>query len=197
MIAPATWQTRRMADVDELARQTTTLVTGLARKGMGLATGVAVVALVIGGLSYLTGLAGLDGSARSLWSVLGLVMLVVVVGAPLLARWRLSAVSKQASSLVGDIRTLISRDATAQRVVIDTVAVEDRQPTSLRELRPAVYDSRQFSRLRTVTGKANDLRELPSALHALTTFPAMLGVALLGALVFGLLGFLFLLAWIF
>jgi len=186
-----------MADVDQLARQTTTLVTGLARKGVALATGVAVVAFVVGGLSYLTGLAGLDGSARSLWSVLGLVMLVVVVGAPLLARWRLSSVIKQASALVGDLRTLLSRDAAAQRVVIDTVTVEERQPAAARELRPVIYDSRQFSRLRTATGKANDLRELPSALTAVTTFPALLGIALLGVLVFGGLGFLFLLAWIF
>jgi hypothetical protein len=173
------------------------LVTGIARKGMGLATGVAVVALLVGGLSYLTGLAGLDGSARSLWSVLGLVMLVVVVGAPLLARWRLSSVSKRATALAGDIRTLISRDAAAHRVVIDTVTVEDRQPTSGRELRPVIDDSRQFHRLRTATVKANDLRELPSALTAVTTFPALLGIALLGVVVFGVLGFLFLLAWIF
>jgi hypothetical protein len=186
-----------MADVDLLARQTTALVTGLARKGMGLATGVAVVALVIGGLSYLTGLAGLDGGARSVWSVIGFVMLVVAVGAPLLARWRLSAVSKQAGSLVSDVRTLISRDAAAQRVVIDTVTVEDRQPTSAREIRPAIYDSRQFHHLRAVTVKANDLRQLPGALTALTTFPALLGIALLGVVVFGLLGFVFLLAWIF
>ena len=67
-----TGQTRPMADVDELARRTTTLIAGLARKGMSLATGVVVVVLVIGGLSYLTGLAALEGSARSAWTVVGL-----------------------------------------------------------------------------------------------------------------------------
>ena len=69
------------------------MVITLARKGMSLATGVALVVLFIGGLSYLTGLAGLDGSARTVWTVLGLGMLVVAVGAPLLARWRLASVS--------------------------------------------------------------------------------------------------------
>lgn len=188
-----------MADVDELTRRTTTLVTGLATKAMRLAAGVAVVVLIVGGLSYLTGLAGLEGSARSLWTVLGLIMLVVAVGAPLLAWWRLAAVSKKASALAGDIRTLITRDAEARRVVIDTVAVDvdEPQPADGRELRPAVYDSRQFHRLRTVTVKASDLRELPGAIRAVTTFPWLLALALLGILVFGLLGFLFLLAWIF
>ena len=93
--APGGCETRPMADVDELSRRATTLVTALARKGMSLATGVAVIVLIIGGLSYLTGLAGLTGSARALWTVLGLGMLVVAVGAPLLARWRLSSVIRR------------------------------------------------------------------------------------------------------
>ena len=161
---------------------------------MSLATGVALVVLFIGGLSYLTGLAGLDGSARKLWTVLGLGMLVVAVGAPLLARWRLSSVIRRTTDLVGDMRTLITRDADAQRVVIETVAVEESQPAAVRDLRPVVYDSRQFDRLRTVTFRAADLRELPAALRAVTTFPWLLGIALLGIVVFGVLGFLFFVA---
>jgi hypothetical protein len=186
-----------MATVDELARQTTTLVTTLARKGVRLATGVAVVVLVVGGLAYLTGLAGLSGSARSLWAVIGLVMLVVAVGAPLLARWRLASIGTHAGDLMGDLRTLIARDVDAERVVIETVAVDEPTPSAGRDLRPVVYDSRQFDRLRTVSVKADDLRELPSAMRAVTTLPLLLGIALLGVVVFGTLGFLFLLAWIF
>ena len=185
-----------MADVDELANRTTALVTSLARKGMALAIGVALVVGVVGGLSYLTGLAGLDGSARSLWTVLGLVMLVVAVGAPLLAWWRLATISRRAGDLVGEVRTLITRDAAAQRVVIETVAVDERDPTTVRDLRPVVYDSRQFHRLRQVTVGAGDLAQLTSALRTVTTFPGLLGLALLGVVVFGLLGFVFLIAWI-
>jgi hypothetical protein len=185
-----------MADVDELSRRTAMLVTTLARKAMRLATGVALVVLFIGGLSYFTGLAGLDGSARELWTVLGLGMLVVAVGAPLLARWRLSSVLRRTTDLVGDLRTLLTRDPDAQRVVIETVAVEEAHPAAVRDPRPAVYDSRQFERLRTVTFRAADLRQLPGALRAVTTFPALLGIALLGVVVFGVLGFLFFVAWV-
>ena len=113
-----------MADIDELARRTTAMVMSLARRAMGLATGVALVSLVIGGLSYLTGLAALDGSARSAWTLVGAVMLVVAVGAPLLARFRLSSISKDATELVLELGTLISGNADAQRVVIETVAVD-------------------------------------------------------------------------
>ena len=191
-----TGQTRPMADVDDLARRTTTLIAGLARKGLSLATGVVVVVLVICGLSYLTGLAALEGSARSAWAIVGLAMLVVAVGAPLLARWRLGAVTKRTSELMSEIRSLITRDADAQRVVIETVAYEEAQPQDVRDLRPVVYDSRQFNRLRQVTVKAGDVGRLPVVLRSLVTLPYLLGIALLGIVVFGLLGFLFTIAWI-
>ena len=59
-----------------------------------------------------------------------------------------------------------------------------------------LYDSRQFGRLRTVTVRADDLKELPAAMRAVTTFPLLLAVALLGVVVFGILGFVFSVAWI-
>jgi hypothetical protein len=185
-----------MADVDELARRTTTLVAELARKGMAIATGVAVVTLIVGGLSYLTGLAGLEGSAHSAWTLVGAVMLIAAVGAPLLARWRLARVRRHVTELVGEVRSLITRDPEAQQVVIETVAYDDRTEP-VRDLRPVVYDSRQFQRLRTVSVKASDLRELPGALAAVSTFPGLLLWAVLGTVVFGVLGFFFLIAWIF
>lgn len=184
-----------MADVDELARRTTAMVTNLARRGMVLATGVALVVFLVGGLSYLTGLAGLDGSARSAWTLIGAVMLVVAVGAPLLARWRLSRVSKDAAELVTDLGKLISGNADAQRVVIETVAVDQPDAAGATAV-PAIIETRQFSRLRQTTLTATDLGALPGALHAVTTFPFLLLVAIVLMLVFGVLGFLFLVAWI-
>ena len=59
-----------------------------------------------------------------------------------------------------------------------------------------VYDSRQFNRLRQVTVKAGDVGRLPVVLRSLVTLPYLLGIALLGIVVFGLLGFLFTIAWI-
>jgi hypothetical protein len=183
-----------MADVEALARQMTALVTNVARRVMVITLGVALVTFIIGGLSYLTGLAGLEGSARSAWALIGGIMLVVAVGAPLLAWWRLSAVSKHASALVSEVGRLISRDPAAERVVIDTVTV---QPTPADGTRvPAIIETRQFSRLRQTTLTASDLRELPGALRAITTFPWLLLIAIVLMLVFGVLGFLFLIAWL-
>ncbi|MET0460796.1 MAG: hypothetical protein ABW195_16210 [Ilumatobacteraceae bacterium] len=183
-----------MADIDDLARRTTAMVMSLARRAMGLATGIALVSLVIGGLSYLTGLAALDGSARSAWTLVGAVMLAFAVGAPLLARFRLSSISKDATELVLELGTLISGNPEAQRVVIETVAVDEPDASGATTM-PAIIETRQFSRLNQAASTTLGLRTLPGALRALTTFPILLGISIVLTLVFAVLGFLFLVAW--
>lgn len=170
------------------------MVTNLARRAMRLATGVALVTLVVGGLSFLTGLAALDGSARSAWLLVGAAMLVIGVGAPLLARWRLSSVTKNATELVKEVGTLMTRSPDAQRVVIETVTVDQPDAAGTTNV-PALIETRQFSRLRQTALRADDLRSLPGALRAVTTFPILLLWSVVLMLVFGVLGFLFLIAW--
>jgi hypothetical protein len=184
-----------MADVDRLARQLTAMVTNLARRGMMLAGAMALVVFIVGGLSYLTGIAGLDGSASQAWKVIGAAMLIVAVGAPLLAWWRLSRVSKHAAALVTEVGRLITNDANAERVVIETVTVDQPDATGATTV-PALIETRQFSRLRQASLTATDLRNLPGALHAVVSFPWLLLTALVLMLVFGVLGFLFLIAWL-
>ena len=184
-----------MAEIDELARRAAAMVTNLAARAMTVATGVALIALLIGGLSYLTGLAALDGSVLSAWILIGAAMLVVAVGAPLLARWRLRRVTKDATQLVREVGLLITRSPDAERVVIETVAV-DHPDAAGNTTVPAIVETRQFTRLRQTALSAGDLGTLPSALHAVTTFPLLLLWSVVLMLVFGVLGFLFLVAWV-
>ena len=188
------WHTRSMADVDHLARQTVAMVTNLARRGMMLAGGIAVITLIVGGLSYLTGLAALEGSAAQAWSIIGGAMLIVAVGAPLLAWWRLSRVTKNATGLVGEVGRLISDDPGAQRVVIETVSLDRPDATGATTM-PAIVETRQFGRLRQATVAA-DLGNLSGALRAVISFPWLLFIALVLVLVFAVLGFLFVIAWL-
>lgn len=183
-----------MADVDQLAQLTVAMVTNLARRGMMLAGGVALITLLVGGLSYLTGLAALEGSAAEAWTIIGGAMLIVAVGAPLLAWWRLSRVSKDVTGLVSEVGRLITNDPSAQRVVIDTVTV-DRPDASGATTMPAIVETRQFGRLHQATIAA-DLGNLSGALRAVISFPWLLLIALVLMLVFAVLGFLFVIAWI-
>jgi hypothetical protein len=181
-----------MAAIDDLAGQAVAAVEYVARRGAALAIGVALIALLICGSSFLTGLAAMDGSVETAWIVLGGTLLVIAVGAPLLAWWRLARVRRHANALVGEVRRLASRSPEAEQIVIETVAVD---PEAGSPATPAVIgQSAQFTRLRTIAIDAGDLRELPGALRAVTLFPALLGIALLLCLVFAILGFLFLVA---
>ena len=126
------------------------MMTNLARRGMVLAGRRRPVTFLVGGLSYLTGLAALEGSAGRAWTIIGGAMLIVAVGAPLLAWWRLSRVSKDATGLVGEVGRLISNDADAERVVIETVTVDRPDATGATTM-PAIVETRQFGRLRQAT----------------------------------------------
>ncbi len=181
-----------MASIDDLAGRAVAVVELLARRGAALAIGVTLIALLIGGSSFLTGLAAMDGSVETAWIVIGGTLLVIAVGAPLLAWWRLSRVRRHATALVGEVQRLASRSPEAERVVIETVAVD---PDAAGTISPAVVgQTAQFTRLRTIAIDAGDLRQLPGALRAVTTYPWLLAIALLLCLVFAILGFLFLVA---
>ena len=60
---------------------------------------------------------------------------------------------------------------------------------------PAIVETRQFGRLHQATIAAN-LTNLTGALRAVISFPWLLLIALVLMLVFAVLGFLFLIAWI-
>lgn len=183
-----------MADADVLARRAVGVVTGLARRGSFLAVRVAFAVAIVAIVAYALGLAGLEGSTRRAWVVIGGALVVVAVGAPLLAAWRLRRVGTHAEQLVADVRTLLTSNAEAERIVIETVEVEDRRATTT----PAVVgQTPQFTQLRRVALTTANLRELPGTLQAVGSFPALLALAVLLTLVFVVLGFVFLLALVF
>jgi hypothetical protein len=181
-----------MAGIDDLARRAVNAVTVLARRGAMLALGVALVTGVVAVSSFATGLAALSGDVETAWMVLGGALVIVAVGAPLLAWWRLTRVRQHAVELVDEARTLLSKGAAAERVVIETVEVTD--DGRARTAPAVVGQTVQFTRLRDIALSAN-LRRLPVALYAVTSFPALLAIAVVLMLVFGILGFLFLVAW--
>lgn len=182
-----------MADFDDVARGLTDLVTRVARSGARWATRVAVVVGVAALIMYLLGLQALDGPVGRIWPWLGALIGLAATGAPLLARWRLTSVGKDATELVGEVRSLMSGNADARRVVVDTVETGDRvstEPTTtLRRV-----EVREFRDLRRLVGTAGDLRRLPQALAAVATFPGLLAIGLLATLAFAFVSLIFLLA---
>jgi hypothetical protein len=187
-----------MSDVNALARRAVDVAIRFARRAGRVAVGTALFVAVVALSTYLIGLAALSGSARSAWVLIGGALVIVAVGAPLLAWWRLFRVRRHANELVDDVRRLITGNPEAERVVIDTVEAQPSptaSPSGRQEL--MVAGTQQFYRLRTISVGTANLRQLPGAMLALTSFPALLAVALLLTLVFAVLGFVFLLVWLF
>ena len=188
-----------MAEVDELARRAVDVALRFARRAGRLAVVTALFIAFVGLMTFAIGRAALDGGADSTWTVIGAVLVVVAVGAPLLAWWRLATVRRYASELVDDVRRLITGDAEARRIVVDTV--EAGAPSSAPAPGTAqtrmLVTSQSFSRLRTVSISTGDLRRLPGAVTAVTSFPGLLALGRLLSLVLSVLGFVFLLVWIF
>jgi len=189
-----------MADLDALARSAVGTVTELARRASSLAVGFALFVGAVALVTYVLGLAALEGSTRSAWVVIGAALVVIAVGAPLLAAWRMRRIRAHAGALVTDVRTLLANNAEAEQVVIETVEVQPSPPGPARRpgTTPAVVgQTAQFTRLRRMAGSADNLRALPGTMRAITTFPALLAVAALLMLVMLVLGLVFLLAWVF
>jgi hypothetical protein len=187
-----------MTDVNALARRAVDVALTFARRAGRLAVGTAMFVSVVALSTYLVGLAALSGSARSAWVLIGGALVIVAIGAPLLAWWRLLRVRRHANDLVDDVRRLIAGNPEAERVVIDTVEAQPSpagSPSGRQDL--MVVGTQQFYRLRTISVGTSNLRQLPAAMYALTSFPVLLAIALMMTLVFAALGFVFLLIWLF
>jgi hypothetical protein len=188
-----------VAELDDLARRAVDVALRFARRAGRLAVVTGLFIAFVGLVTYAIGRAALDGGADSAWTIIGAVLVIVAVGAPLLAWWRLATVRRYAGELADDVRRLIAGDAEAKRIVIDTV--EAGEPSSLPPPGTAqtrmLVTSQSFSRLRTVSISTGGLRRLPGAVNAVTSFPGLLALGLLLSLVLSVLGFVFLLVWIF
>lgn len=186
-------------DLDWLVRRAIDAVGRLARRGSIVTTGVALVALCISGLTYFVGLQAFDGSQRSVWMVIGAVMVIVAVGAPLLASYRLRSIPRHATALTGELRSLIGKDDEARRIVIDTVAHDDEQSGDDAVTRPrkVIVRGGQYNTLRQRAVHVGDVPSVVAVTRDLASLPALVAIGLAVTAAAGILGFFFTLIWIF
>lgn len=182
-------------DVDRLVDAALGALSNLARRGSTLTTGVALLALLVVGLAYAIGIAALDGSAQSAWVVLGGVLLITAVGAPLLASLRLRAIPRSTTKLATELRGLLGQSDAARQVVIDTVAHDEPQADG-RPLPAIVYQSQHYTTLRTLAGTSGDFKDLAVVFHRVATLPGLVAIGLLLTALGALCGFVLFLVWV-
>jgi hypothetical protein len=198
-----------MSDIDALVDRAVSAVSTLARRGSTLTTGVAIVAAVVLGTTYLVGLAAFGGTTRTMWAIVGAVLVIVAVGAPLVASFRLRAIPRKANRLVDELRTLINRDESARRIVIDTVEAEPGAPFTMNarggfaaggfggtRTPEVVIQFQRFSQLRSFA-TSDDVKNLASVAKTVGSLPALVSAGILLTGLGAFLGFIFTLIWIF
>ncbi len=184
-------------DLDRLVSRAVHAVGNLARRGSMLTTGVGLIAFVITGAAYLVGLGAFDGGVRSVWVVLGAVLLFTAAGAPLMASYRLRAIPRHADELISELRMLIGRNDEARRVVIDTVAVDEEPATADTHAPVLLVQGGQFNTLNRIAVDAGDVPHLVRATRDLASLPSLLAIGLALTGFAAVLGFIFTLIWLF
>lgn len=188
-----------MAEIDELVRRTVASVSMIADRATGFSTKllVGVVAVCVGG--FLLGVAALSNGIQAVWIVLGIVFGSIAIGCAGVARWRVGAVRRHIPELADEVRTMIGEGAPETQTVIDTfvVDVDGETPDAVDSPSSgsAIVMSRQMGGFSSAVGP--DLARWPRlmlAVRALTTFPFLMLAAIGISLVFGFLGFIFMIA---
>jgi hypothetical protein len=177
-----------MANLDQIARRVAELVLVPVARIRRYTTVLLLVAAVIGIGSYLLGIAALDGSARTVWIVLGAIFGWLSIGRLAQQRWRVEQLYRNMSYLVDEVRELLDRelstDPTVQQVIIE--AEDDDEA--------AVIWTRQLMRYQGDTGQLPiGLRWIPLAFSTARRLPfVMLGSVFITG-VFAMFAMIFLL----
>ena len=175
-----------------LAERATAVVTRYVRLGALVAAGVAVVGLGVAGGALLVGRSALDGSAETVWTVVGVLLVAAAVVPPLLAAVRLRSISRDTTQLVSDFRSLLDAGGEASTVVIETTEASTGN-------RQAVVTTAMptMGRLRMQADQVGTTQRLSDVLAALMSLPLLLAMSVVAMLFSAGAGFILFLIWIF
>jgi len=135
-----------MSELEQLAQRVAATVTMITAKSVGFTRKHLVLVAVVCIGSFLLGIAAFDGTARSVWIVLGGVFAAIAIGGPLLAMLRIVLVTRRVRELVDEVRMLITQGPGTGRTIIDTFDADD--PGRPADTRSAITLTREVAGLR-------------------------------------------------
>lgn len=142
-----------------------------------LATGVAMIAGVIGAATFATGW-WLFPDSRTAWIIIGGVMCLIPVGAALIARVLLRITAKYTPQLIDNVRVFLGGASPASRALLDYDSGQ-----------PVIASTKRFAGLRTeLETRSAELPALWAGVRAISSVPGLAAIAVLGMLGVGLLG---------
>ncbi|MDO8362139.1 MAG: hypothetical protein Q7V88_04520 [Actinomycetota bacterium] len=147
-----------------------------------LASGIAVVAFLVGLATFATGWWVFDGS-RGAWLVVGGLLCLVPVLAALYARFLVRSTAKHSPELVQNVRSFLDTGVKSAKVLVDH---DSGQPIG-------AY-AKSFGEMRgELTQRRRELPALFAGVQAITKVPGLAALAVLGTVGIGILGTILLL----
>ena len=175
--------------LQDLASRAVESLLTLVHRGTRLAFGTLWIVGVICLGGFALGIAALSDGIETVWIVFGGFAAFLAIGSVALAMFRLWAVTRLGTALVGDVERLIAGDPRSERVVIETVEASDGVQDQ-----SAVVMSRQFFTMSDTVGTTGQFGALAVALKSVTTFPLLILLATVITVGFAGISLLFLLA---
>jgi type VI protein secretion system component VasK len=164
-------------ETDAVVRRVSDTMQQTFRRLTSLATGIGILALLIGGATFATGLWVFDGS-RTEWIIIGGVICAIPVLAALIGRHLVRRTAKRAPELVTDVRKFLDTSVHSAQVLIDHDSGE-----------PVAGYVRSFKTLRgELKQRRKELPALFSGVKAITSVPGIAAVAVIGMCLVGGLG---------
>jgi hypothetical protein len=142
-----------------------------------LATGVGILAFLIGAATFATGLWIFENS-RSKWGVIGGVVCSIPLLAALIGRHLVRRTAKHAPALVADVRSFLDTSVKSAQVLIDH---DSGRPIS-------GYVQRFGELRRELRERRKELPALFAGVKAITSVPGFAAIAVLGTVIVGALG---------
>ncbi|MCE9623496.1 MAG: hypothetical protein K8R99_14255 [Actinomycetia bacterium] len=164
-------------ETDAVVRRVSDTMQQTFQRLTSLATGIGIMALLVGAATFATGLWIFDGS-RTGWMVIGGAICAIPLLAALIGRHLVRRTAKHAPELVTDVRKFLDTSVHSAQVLIDH---DSGQPVagyvkSFRTLRSELKERRK------------ELPALFSGVKAITSVPGIAAIAVLGTLLVGGLG---------
>jgi len=174
--------------VRDLAQRAVDSLLTLVYRGTRLAFGTLMIVVVVCAGGFALGIAALSNGIQTVWIIFGGFAALLLIGSVVLAMFRLWAITRLGTALVGEVQRLIAGDPKSERMVIETVEASDGVQDQ-----SAMVMSRQFFAMSNTVGTAGQFGALALALKSVTTFPLLILLAVVITIGFAGLSLLFLL----
>lgn len=163
--------------VENFVTQGLNAITGLTLLASSITRTIAILGAVIVGVAVLLTVVALSGIEQWVTLVLGGILMIAAVIAPMITSFRLKAVPSQANELVGDLKVLAGRMVDVYKSTGETFAGAGQPVEGGVIARVGAY-RQQYQTINSLPNMFKDLTSLAPTIARITSLPTLFGIGL-------------------